>query len=127
MTLYIVIPGPPMPAVRMTRNAKYVRDHRDADRIQRHLAYKDLVGLLARQAGADPDALMSPPLALDVTVYARKRGRWDGDNVLKLISDGLQGVAFRNDTAIYRWQLQIVTGVATSDERVEVALWEMPS
>jgi len=125
MMLFFVVPGRPVPAVRQTRNSRYGQDAARIKRIHAYDAYKDAVGWAARAAGADLDAMMTAPLALDVTVYVNRRGRWDGDNVLKSIADGLQGVAFRNDTAIYRWALQIVTG--ETDERVEVALWEVAS
>lgn len=46
----------------------------------------------------------------------------DGDNIAKIVMDGLQGVAFPDDAAVY---CHSATKVYDEVARVEVAIWEV--
>jgi len=118
--LAIRVPGRPVPAVRQTRTSRYGPDDKRRRAIERYDAYKDTVGWAARQAGADPERPFVDDLFLHCTVFVKARGTWDGDNVLKSIADGLQGVAFTNDRQIADWRLRIVAG--WRDEYVAIEL-----
>lgn len=49
------------------------------------------------------------PLAGDVALTVRLYGTHaDGDNVLKAVADGLQGVAYTNDSQITEWHAYVV-------------------
>jgi len=114
------VPGRPVPAVRQTRRSRYGPDTKRTDRIARYDAYKTAIGWAARQAGADPDRPIEGRLFLHCTVFVHRRGTFDGDNVLKSIADGLQGVAFANDCRIDDWRIRIIDG--WQDEHVYVEL-----
>ena len=79
---------------------------------QKTVAYEALVGLYAQQAGIEP---VKGPIAVTIRAFwpskgaPRKRtprpeawrvGRPDLDNVIKAILDGLEGIAFDNDSQV---------------------------
>lgn len=87
------VPGRPVPYTRMVRGDRSAR-------AARYRAYKELVGHLARQAGAE---VWGGPIGVSVTIdhgRDRMRRRWDCDNVLKGCIDSLQGVCFENDRQV---------------------------
>ena len=118
--LAIRVPGRPVPAVRQTRTSRYGPDGKRRRAIERYDQYKTDVGWAARQAGADPERPLEGDLFLHCTVFVNARGTFDGDNVLKSIADGLQGVAFTNDRQIVDWRLRIAAG--WPDEHVWIDL-----
>ena len=118
--LTIHVPGRAVPAVRQTRRTRYGPRSAKTDAIARYDQYKATVGWAARQAGADPERPLDGDLFLHCTVFVSARGTFDGDNVLKSIADGLQGVAFTNDRQIVDWRLRIVAG--QRDEYVRITL-----
>lgn len=118
--LRFTVEGRPVPAVRQTRTSRYGTDDKRRRAIARYDAYKDLVGWAAREAGAHPETQLDGELYLHATVYVQRRGTFDGDNVLKSLADGLQGVAFTNDRQITDWRLRIVAGAPEDYVRVEL-------
>lgn len=101
--LYFVIPGSPVPAVRMTQRSKFVNPA-----AQNYLTWKAAVGHLARQAMADTEPFSGAILlSIDVRMNGDRRNRkqrpWDLENVDKAIGDALNGVAYRDD-----WQVEAI-------------------
>lgn len=80
-----------VPAVRMTQRGKFT-----SVQASRSLAYKDQIGWTARQAGA---AIIDGPITLVVVASVFKR-KWDASNVLKIAEDALNGVCWRDDSAV---------------------------
>lgn len=87
--------------------------------------YETLIALSARKAGARP---LESPLTIDITAtfkrpvkspsfYCVKRP--DVDNLAKAITDGLNGVAYKDDSQIV--ELKIAKNYGTSD-RVDIEI-----
>ena len=94
MELWFTIPGPPVPAVRMTQRSKW------QPRAQHYLAWKGGVGHIAKAAGA---TCWDGPVMVEVNIYGvddRISRTWDIDNVLKGVLDGLNGVCYRDDKQV---------------------------
>jgi crossover junction endodeoxyribonuclease RusA len=60
-------------------------------------AQKALIAGAARIAGAKP---LEDPMRLTVTAYLSSWRRVDGDNILKLVADALNGVAYVDDAQV---------------------------
>lgn len=108
-----VVPGVPIPYTRMTyAQVKVLRipEHRRTVKVPRqieaYLAYKEFVGMIARSACPEP---FTGPVILTVEVYLvdRMKRRWDADNVLKGISDSLNGIAFLDDKQVTKAEIEI--------------------
>lgn len=109
------VPGRPVPAVRMTQRGKWVKT-----RAQRYLAYKNLVSWTAVQVILQP---LEGPVGIEVEVYGIGKGRiGDLDNIVKAVMDGLNGVAWHDDSQV----VEIRARRNKSDlERVEVKVWRV--
>ena len=115
-----IVPGRPIPYVRMTRRGKYVTDGKHGERVQAYLNYHAWVAVIAKAAGV-------PWLEgeLGIAVYTRlktKRGGGDSSNYRKAIEDALQGICFKNDKQI-TFGVDTVTRGCPQDE-VEIRLWQ---
>lgn len=110
-----IIPGRPVPAVRMTQKGKYKNSS-----AQRYLDYKQHVGWSAKVAGVK---LITRDVAIDIMIYLRcgpLEGDWD--NYAKSICDGLNGIGYIDDRQIVDGRCRKVFGVKASEERVEVEI-----
>jgi crossover junction endodeoxyribonuclease RusA len=90
------VPGPPVPKAR----ARII--HRASGAIQAFTPeatakYELKVGLCARTAGIRPD---KGELALSVWFYTPNARRMDLDNLLKSVMDGLNGIAWEDDSQV---------------------------
>lgn len=83
------IPGPPVPKgrPRLGRGIIYTP--------AKTKAYEATVAAFAKLAGASPS---SGPVA--VGIYINASGKWDLDNCIKSILDGLNGVAYHDDSQV---------------------------
>lgn len=81
-----------MPAVRMTRRGKWVKD-----RAQKYLAYKDAVGWAAKQACFD---LIHGPVRVEIDIYLKGQRAGDVDNYAKSILDGCNGLIWVDDRQV---------------------------
>lgn len=134
-TIYaFVVPGVPIPYARMTYaqvKALRIPEHRRTAKvprqIQTYLAYKEYVGLIARSACPEP---FTGPVTLAVEVYLvdRMKRRWDADNVLKGISDALNGIAFLDDKQVTKAKIEIRSlSSLDAPEEPEVRVWVIAS
>lgn len=107
-----VIPGRPVPAVRMTTRSKKINK-----KALRYLAYKDEVGWRARQVFRAP---FVGSVAVEINIYLTNDEDMDVDNVEKSILDGMNMIAYIDDRQVK--ELHGYKHVAES-ERAEVAIW----
>ena len=90
MTTFTV-PGQPVPKAR----ARTVRGHSYTPEPTRR--YERAVAVLAQAAGLRPTA---EPVSVTVAVFMGDARRRDLDNCIKAITDGLNGVAYADDSQI---------------------------
>jgi Holliday junction resolvase RusA-like endonuclease len=67
----------------------------------------------------------SAPVGLAVEFYCATRRRTDGDNLLKLVTDAMNGVVFEDDFLVEEWFVRVVRGVGKKDARTEVTVYEL--
>lgn len=110
------IPGRPIPAARMTRRGKWVK--RQA---QKYLAFKEQVGWEARKHfKGEP---WQGPVGIELRFYLKvNRSRGDGDNLFKAILDGMNGIAFEDDSQVVEGHFHILDG---EPQRTEVRVWKL--
>ena len=124
-----VVPGRPVPAVRMTQRSKWT------DAAQRSLAYQRTVGYAAI-AQSLPRPLPWEWMGISIRIYLKatkeRKGRMrlpknagDWDNCAKAIQDGLQHAGvIGNDRAVIAGMVRMIPCESEADERAEVELWE---
>jgi Holliday junction resolvase RusA-like endonuclease len=103
-----VVEGKPTAFVRTTRRSQH------EPRAIAYKAYREQVGWTARQAGAE---IITGSVALSVHAMVTTR-RWDLDNLVKGISDSLNGVCWVDDKQITRIDAYLEVGWIM--DRVEV-------
>ncbi len=117
MTIKIVIPGRPVPAVRMTQKGKFT-----SKQAQRYLAYKDKVGWTAKAQGVKP---LKGRVIIDITVFLSGGTEPDWDSLGKGICDGLNKIAYEDDRQIIDGRVRKVLGVPKEDERAVIEIREV--
>ena len=80
--------------------------------------YEERVAWEARAAGV---TMIDGPVALRLWLYSKGRRRADIDNAAKSVMDGLNGVAYRDDSQVVALHVYAMTG---EPERVEVEIAE---
>lgn len=115
--LRILIPGRPVPAVRMTQKSK----HKD-DQAQRYLTYKEQVGWQAKVQLPHGFQLLTGDIAVMIKVYLAPGNEGDWDNYGKSICDSLNGIVWGDDVQIWKGDVEkiIQDGVR---ERVEIEVY----
>ncbi len=108
-----VVPGRPVPAVRMTQRGKWVRPE-----AQRYLDYKEFIGWLAKRHFSKR---FMGPIKLCVEAYIDGGRPGDLDNIVKSIQDGLNGIAWKDDCQVVEIHARRHKGVP---ERVEIGVEE---
>ena len=110
------VAGRIVPQARMTQRSKFVNQP-----AARSLAYKDLIGWTAKQAGA---TILDGPIVLLVTATVYRR-RWDASNVLKGVEDALNGICWHDDHQVVDARIRIIDAPALSEDvlAVEVRGW----
>jgi crossover junction endodeoxyribonuclease RusA len=112
----IVIPGRPVPAVRMTQRSKFV-----SKQAQRYLAYKDQIGWEAKAAKAK---LSHAPFKVSAKAYIDcNKPDMDVDNLAKAFLDGLNKIAWHDDRQVT--SLLVEKFYVTENERVEIEIVEV--
>ena len=115
MAIKITIPGRPVPKARprlgMRGKTAYIYTP------QRTKEYEELVGWTAKAAGCKP---LEGPVEVELWCYTK--GRADVDNLSKSILDGLNGIAFEDDSQVV--DLHVHKRKVKTDERVEIEIRE---
>lgn len=113
-SIRFTVPGNPIPWKRPRANGRRhftPQDVLDAER---------MVGLCARKAGAGP---VAGPVRLRIALYRDSSRHVDWDNLAKLVCDGLNGVAFLDDSQIV--ECHVTKGVDRANPRTEVEIEEV--
>ncbi|HPU35322.1 MAG TPA: RusA family crossover junction endodeoxyribonuclease [Bacillota bacterium] len=110
MAAYFTIPGRPVPKQRpragKNGNIYTPKNCRE---------YEKAVGRAAREVFVNP---YDGPVELQVKIYLASKGG-DLDNYIKAISDGLNGIAWRDDSQVSRIKADLVVHKGVT-ERAEV-------
>src|SRR5690606_37286568 len=112
----LVIPGRPhgerRPRVVLRRNRVVTYTPRETRENEERVAWE------AKAAGV---TMIEGPVALRLWLYSKGRRRADIDNAAKSVMDGLNGVAYRDDSQVVALHVYAVQG---EPERVEVEIAE---
>ncbi|AVX21616.1 Holliday junction resolvase RusA (prophage-encoded endonuclease) [Carboxydocella sporoproducens DSM 16521] len=111
-----VVPGRPVPAVRMTQRGKFVKE-----RAQQYLAYKEAVAWYAVRAGV---RRINGPVAVEIIIHLADKKAGDWDNYGKAITDALNKVAYKDDRQIVDGRV-IKRLCDKGEERAEVRIWKV--
>ena len=115
MAIKITVPGRPAPKARprlgMQGKTAYIYTP------QRTKEYEELVGWTAKAAGRR--SLKGP---VEVELWCYTKGRADVDNLSKSILDGLNRIAFEDDSQVV--DLHVHKRKVKADERVEIEIRE---
>jgi len=109
-----VVPGRPVPAVRMTQRGKWVKFN-----AQRYLAYKQQIGWEARKAMGHREPLEGP-IGVEVTAVISGGRPGDVDNIAKAILDGCNGVVWEDDRQVVALHVYRQQG---RPQRAEIRVW----
>lgn len=116
----IVVPGRPVPAVRMTQRSKYM-----SKQAQRYLAFKEAVGWNAKACG------VRKPIEGDVHVravaYIMPNRDVDVDNLGKAYLDGLNKVAWIDDAQVMKLTVEKRWVFEDEEQRSEIEIQEAVS
>ncbi len=111
----LIIPGRPVPMVRMTRRGKYVKP-----RAQQYLDYLDTIA--GHCYTVRPRPLHWDNISVDAAVHIPEGRRGDLDNYLKAFLDGLQrGGVFTNDRIVTEARVKIISCLK-GQEKAEITI-----
>ncbi len=117
----VIIPGRPVPYVRMTKRGKFVKQN-----AQRYLNYKEYIGFVSK---GKIKRVSEKKIEIGVKVYLYGKttefGRdGDADNYLKAAMDGLNKIAYKDDRQVIK---AIVEKIACDkkEERMEIVIKEV--
>jgi crossover junction endodeoxyribonuclease RusA len=65
------------------------------------------------------------PVGMQMTFYCKTKRRTDGDNLAKLVSDALNGVAFVDDYLVEESYWRVLRAVPDEDPRTEITVYDM--
>jgi crossover junction endodeoxyribonuclease RusA len=115
--LTMSLPGDPMakarPRVTKTGHA-YTPEHTRA-------AERAIVA--QAQMAMDGDAPLDRPVGIAVDFYCATKRRTDGDNMLKLVTDALNGVVYEDDSLILEYVCRVYRGVGKANAHAEVKVY----
>lgn len=63
------------------------------------------------------------PLGLDVRFFCATARRTDGDNLLKLVTDGANAIVMTDDHLVHEWHVRLTRGVGKKDARTEISFY----
>ena len=115
--MHIVIPGRPIPAVRMTQKTLWKKSAR------RYLAYKEMIGIIAKPWCEIPT---SEKVSVKVTVYLSgvttpMGNDGDCDNYLKSALDGCNKIVYVDDRQV-TWAQVSKVPCHKDDQRMEIEI-----
>ncbi len=112
----IVIPGRPVPYVRMTQRGKFVKS-----RAKKYLEYKNSIGWIAKTKIKTPT---SASICITVKVYINGNKQGDADNYLKTAMDGLNKIAYIDDIQVIKASVEKIP-CDKKEERMEIVIKEV--
>lgn len=87
---------------------------------------KDAEKVIAAYAAAAMDGLpVLGEVGIAVEFYCATRRATDGDNLLKLVTDALNKIAYADDSQILEWFARVHRGVGKDAARTEIYVWEL--
>lgn len=113
----IMVPGRPVPAVRMTQRGKYVKPQ-----AQRYLQYKEMVGWVGRHEIKEP---LQGDIAVSMRFFLHGGQTPDIDNLIKAILDGLNKVAWNDDKQVTKVTAERGYAENKNYECVEIGISEI--
>jgi len=112
-----VVPGRPVPAVRMTQRSKWVDPQ-----AQRYLEYKEFAGWIAKQAVKQKP--INGQVAAKFRFYLKPKGRNpDLSNLIKAIEDALNKIVWKDDVQVRHIDASMIIS-KDEPERAEVMVRE---
>lgn len=116
--IQFTIPGRPIPAARMTRRGKWLNKQ-----AQKYIAFKQQVGWEARKHFKEP---WQGPVGVELRFYLRvNRSRGDGDNLVKAVLDGMNCIAWQDDSQVKEGHFYILDILDGELQRTEVRIWKI--
>lgn len=117
MGIKIIIPGRPVPAVRMTQRSKWVNKQ-----AKRYLGYKEHVGWIAKQAKIKQ---IHGAVEVYSVAYLYGKREPDGDNLAKAFLDSLNGIAWVDDRQVRKLTIEKCKVQNKAEERAEIYIQEI--
>jgi crossover junction endodeoxyribonuclease RusA len=119
MILDLTVPGDPIPKARPRSGANHVtytpKRTRDAEKV---------IATLAR-AQLGPVEPVDVPVGISVVFHCATRRRTDGDNLLKLVTDALNQIAYTDDYLIEVFEVRVIRGIGPSGARTQITVWRL--
>jgi crossover junction endodeoxyribonuclease RusA len=112
----IIVPGRPVPAVRMTQRSKWMNKQAG-----RYLAYKNNVGWAAKRAKVER---LDGPVEVIAVAYLYGKREPDADNLAKAFLDGLNGIAWVDDRQVRKLTIEKKAAQTKDEERAEIIIKE---
>lgn len=113
----LVVPGRPVPAVRMTQRSKFT-----SNQAGRYLAYKNQIGWVAKAARVQQTAA---PVEVSAIVYLCGGHEGDVDNYGKAMLDSLNGIAWKDDRQVRKLTVEKRQAQSAAEERAEIEIKEI--
>jgi crossover junction endodeoxyribonuclease RusA len=113
------VPGPPVPKARPRRNPRHGRHYTP----RKTQEAEDRIAAVASSAWAGRH--MRPwekPVLLEAVFWLPSKRRVDLDNLLKTVTDALNGVVYKDDSLI--WSLTAAKAFSTDRPRTEVWVYD---
>lgn len=85
---------------------------------------EEVVGTFCRQA-MGVRAPVTVRVGIAAEFFCATMRRCDGDNLMKLVSDAMNGIVFVDDFQVEEWFCRVHRGVGAADARTEVMVWEL--
>jgi crossover junction endodeoxyribonuclease RusA len=116
-----VVPGRPVPAVRMTQRGKFVKKSAG-----RYLAYKNQVAWAAKAAKMKHNAeCFDGPVEVIATAYIYGNRSGDVDNLAKSWLDGMNGIIWLDDRQVTDLTIRKRKVANREEERAEIEIREI--
>lgn len=113
----LIIPGRPVPAVRMTQRSKWVNKQ-----AIRYLDYKKQIGWIAKKAKIKQ---IQGAVEVYSVAYLYGKREPDGDNLAKAFLDSLNGIAWVDDRQVRKLTIEKRKAPTKADERAEITIQEI--
>ncbi len=107
----LIIPGRPIPAVRMTQKSKFANPY-----AQRYLSYKQTVAWIAK---TQCNVQLLIPVEVEIRLYLCGGNQGDLDNYAKSLTDACNQIIYKDDRQIQRLVVEKFQ-CGKTEERAEV-------